>query len=1010
MAALVLQVLGGFALSVDGVTLPNPSTKKARALFAYLALNRHTDIARDRLIERFWPDSDAIQGRDNLKTALWSVRRSLRLGNLDSELYVGADRSVVRWLKEVEIDAERFLELISLENRDADARAIALYRGDFLEGDYDNWASSQRERFSTAYETVLTRSVRSSRDLISASRLLERNPYEESAYVSLIEAELKANRLQAAVLYAERCRAALAEVGDKPSSEFETRFGSLHRHSEGSGEAVLPFTGREAELALIENLCERVQQQRGSLMLVHGDAGIGKSAVTQRVIEISARRGLKARTLRGVAGDSRPFGPWQELFTEQMLANVVASATLGDAIPAILVVEDVHALTRDAFHLTLEIARKNTEHLIILTSRPEGVGNLRDGLKGLNYREAPLQPLQRDELEQALRSATGVHEPELLNALWERSRGHPYFASSLFSALVQRGVLVRERSTWLLAKALTSAIEMPTSLKRFIELRLQSRGEHAPMIASALGLDPAATADDLISVLAINEALVLDALDDLLALGLLVESTENSSFSFAHDLVREVAVSMLNLARRTSLHRAFGVRLEGQSGENVMLRRARHLRDSGQTLQSAECYMRAAADAVAWNAFGTARELVDEARVSIERLMQSSARDSTLSKLGAFSARLKLMDGDAEGALVLASQAGTLARAAGNDIELARVFLIQAHISGVAFQPDAQGRYVDHAFELSEQRGARDLQAAALVQRAQAMRLMGRADDCIAASQAAYDIARSCNDWASANRATEEGLRAELTWWRFGEATTTANRAFDESSQTEMLGHASLLQTRAALWFLLERYDAAQVDLEDAERLTGEVDRRHSLLGDPLHSVVAVRFAGDCLYAFLGLKLSRAHHESFAAIERMQASPLNRIGAFSRLVALTNVEALLARDGPGDVRRARELTSMLPSNSPVGQSYLGWSACPELAKARIAARLARTEAPAALRRALNAVEQNARATPLTADHAFDQLAIAASEAQDELVRVRAKDRARTFHRARTTAADGIALI
>ena len=64
-----LTTLGRFALSVDGISVPSPATRKARALMAFLIMNRGADAARERCWRSFglMPIPNA---RDSLATAL----------------------------------------------------------------------------------------------------------------------------------------------------------------------------------------------------------------------------------------------------------------------------------------------------------------------------------------------------------------------------------------------------------------------------------------------------------------------------------------------------------------------------------------------------------------------------------------------------------------------------------------------------------------------------------------------------------------------------------------------------------------------------------------------------------------------------------------------------------------------------------------------------------------------------------------------------------------------------
>ena len=121
-----LCTLGRFALTVDGRELPAPSIKKVRALLTYLVMNRNADVARERLMEVFWPDVEPERARHSLHTALWSVRRNFRSANLDADSFFTADKSVVRWTADTQLDAERFVTLATADNAKSNRQALEL--------------------------------------------------------------------------------------------------------------------------------------------------------------------------------------------------------------------------------------------------------------------------------------------------------------------------------------------------------------------------------------------------------------------------------------------------------------------------------------------------------------------------------------------------------------------------------------------------------------------------------------------------------------------------------------------------------------------------------------------------------------------------------------------------------------------------------------------------------------------------------------------------------------------
>jgi predicted ATPase/DNA-binding SARP family transcriptional activator len=280
MASSVLTTLGGFAFKVNGVTTQGPATRKARALMAFLAMNRGKDTARDRLLELFWPAADPDNGRASLVTALSSIRSCLRTAGAVAEEFLSANNATVRWTGDTSVDAVRFAELAARErDLSANRAAVRLYDGDFLEGDYDDWSVAERERLSTLYESVLARAVRTSRDADAARLLIVRNPYAEEAYVTLIETELEAGRNASAASLVETFRDKLSEVGERPSEEFAQRFDHFAVRSLEVPPSNLPrqttsFIARDAELDAVATLLADSQ-----LVTIVGAGGVGKTRV-----------------------------------------------------------------------------------------------------------------------------------------------------------------------------------------------------------------------------------------------------------------------------------------------------------------------------------------------------------------------------------------------------------------------------------------------------------------------------------------------------------------------------------------------------------------------------------------------------------------------------------------------------------------------------------------------------------------------------------------------------------
>jgi DNA-binding SARP family transcriptional activator len=486
--------------------MPAPATKKIRALLVYLALQRRTDVPRERLIETFWPDAEPDRARDSLKTALSSIRRSLAASGADPDAVLETSKSTVRWTAETSVDAEEFLALAAGAGEDARRNALQLYAGDFLDDDFQEWAVAERERIADAYEHLLIRLLRDDPDPELARRLLARNPFHEEAYAALIDAELLAGRSIAAAGHVERCRAALAELGASPSESFERRYGALRRPAaaELDVEFRLPFIGRDAAFATLRGAFADAARGTGSIVLVYGEPGIGKSSFLDRAAPLAATLGLRMITARGVQDDPRAFGTWRSIaeeLTGHPLADVVrdaadpASAIVESVLgalhgPAVFFVDDVHWLHGDSLKATIALARTAAAaHVVLLSLRSEALTPVLAGLGDLPAIHVPLGYIGADETFAALRELIDAPPDLFLRNLYDRTKGHPLFLRSLLDSLVQSAALKRVGGVWKVLSADTK-LALPPDLKRTIEARIRSAGDAATQVACALAVEP----------------------------------------------------------------------------------------------------------------------------------------------------------------------------------------------------------------------------------------------------------------------------------------------------------------------------------------------------------------------------------------------------------------------------------------------------------------------------------------------------------------------------------------
>ena len=133
-----LDLLGRFAVRVDGAEIPAAAWKRDRAaaIIKLLALSPEHRIHREQAMEAFWPDLDADAAGANLRKALHFARKAL--GAPDA---IGITKEIVAFSPDVEIETDviRFetAAKAALRSRDAaECEAAAdLYGGALLPDD-----------------------------------------------------------------------------------------------------------------------------------------------------------------------------------------------------------------------------------------------------------------------------------------------------------------------------------------------------------------------------------------------------------------------------------------------------------------------------------------------------------------------------------------------------------------------------------------------------------------------------------------------------------------------------------------------------------------------------------------------------------------------------------------------------------------------------------------------------------------------------------------------------------
>lgn len=234
---LRIHLFGGVNVYRGEQPLPGFPTQKSRGLFAFLALNHGRSHSRSTLVGRFWGDSPESVARKNLRTDIWRIRTVLEPQGVEpgSCLAVHQDEVALAAGGEHWLDVHEFEDTLDRtgagEPCEARARllrhAVELYRGDLLEGVYDDWTVFERERLRLRYLDALERLIRHhdargewTQAAAYAQRLLASDPLREHVHRTVIRCHLALGDRAAALRQFETCARLLRqELGAEPGAE-----------------------------------------------------------------------------------------------------------------------------------------------------------------------------------------------------------------------------------------------------------------------------------------------------------------------------------------------------------------------------------------------------------------------------------------------------------------------------------------------------------------------------------------------------------------------------------------------------------------------------------------------------------------------------------------------------------------------------------------------------------------------------------------------------------------------
>jgi DNA-binding NarL/FixJ family response regulator len=367
------------------------------------------------------------------------------------------------------------------------------------------------------------------------------------------------------------------------------------------------LVGRQAECARLGDALQRAELGNGALVLVSGEAGVGKTRLAEELAERSGQRVLWGRASQGgvvpygpiVAAlrsylrsvpdglaDCGPLRPHLALILPELgvAAPDTDRATLFEAVRcaiahvardqhALVVLDDLQWSDEGTLELLAALAEPLSEVAVLLVAayRPEGLPRdhmlrrLRQELRRAGRLDelslAPLEPAETGELLGQILGAAPA--PSLTHTIHDRTQGVSFFVEELARALLLTHSVTEGRQGLELAKS--GEVPVPGTVRDAVLIGAWDLSEEARKAAEA-----AAVAGEQFDLDLVAEASSAAGLSELVERDLVIESGPGRG-AFRHALTREALYAEVPWLRRRALHRRLAEALEAAGASSTEL-------------------------------------------------------------------------------------------------------------------------------------------------------------------------------------------------------------------------------------------------------------------------------------------------------------------------------------------------------------------------------------------------------------------------------------------------------
>ncbi len=682
--------------------------RQVRALLYRLAAKREP-VPREELSYLLWADTPETTARRNLRGLLAHLRRALPVPDLlmASEDAIGLD-PVRTWSDTVLL--EHFHTSRGLPTQaEALQQVVDLYRGPFLAGfslpgcpEFEMWVTAERQTWERLYLEALARLIeervverKHTAAIGYALRYLATDDLAEEIHRRLIELYAASGDRSAALHQYEQCLTILErDLGVDPLPETQAAYQAVldGRPLPDTAPAAeptwktmpgldVPLIGRESALGRLTTAYASASAGHGGVVLISGEAGIGKSRLMQ---EFATRMQERALVLSGSGyadTQTMPYQPIVEalrpaLGSQALQPNVqsawLAEASLllpelrdlvpslpsplpaepeqararlfealcqlvvglaADSRPVVLCLDDLHWADGTTLEWVAYLGRKlQNSQLLVLGAYQSEEASAVSGLRHSLARQGILSELKLERLDQGailqlLRSLGDPVPSDEASAhqLYRASGGNPFFLLETLWAFLESDPEIVGRQVLgeladLSAADIRDASGPALPIPTGIRTAVEARVERLGAQARQI-LEASSVLGQIFAFDLVRRTAGRGELETVDGLDELVTRhllrEEGRGYRFDHQIIQAVVYRGLSRQRGRLLHRRAGETLEKQQAGDAVAL-ARHFELAGDLGRAARYALQAGLAAKAVYGHGEARAYFERAMILLE--------------------------------------------------------------------------------------------------------------------------------------------------------------------------------------------------------------------------------------------------------------------------------------------------------------------------------------------------------------------------------------------------------